>query len=392
MKNINRIVLFASCTLLLIKPLTSSAQYVYQNESVQKCLDEARQHVYNEQFKEAVKKYTLLVKENDNKTVSAEYAYALALSECYEGAIMNLDKIFASGQVDKDVLFFTAQVLQLMAYDSVADLFWTFSYDKQYIAPGWISGQYQSFAKKYKRLASINTDDLGTALQRANKLADHKQYIQSMVLFLELIDTYPEQYLPCVGLSALFENLGLKKAAIAYLQKGIERVGGKKNLCKIDPFGAYEKHLNELIASNTKDNLSVQTENKTQSSNGKTKKGFTHYGLTYANKTLTLNAKYGVYWSNNSYISFGFGYSYYEDNTTYLADVSLCYSNIIVVGIDVSARRTHGSYSFGIGPCAGLSIPIGRTSIDLLSVLNMTQWQDNLMATLNTSAGITFYF
>ena len=148
--------------------------------------------------------------------MSAEYAYALALSGCYDGAIMNLDKIIASGQADKDVLFYISQVLKLMEYDTVANVFWT---QELSYPPSWISGQHQSFVEKYKRPASINTDNLGTTLQRAKKLADHRQYIQSMVLFLELIETYPDQYLPCVGLSALLENLGFKNAALDYLQK-----------------------------------------------------------------------------------------------------------------------------------------------------------------------------
>lgn len=126
MKSNKIIILFVACTALLLLSLTSIAQGVYTDASLQKQLDEARRNVVNEQFVDAVTKYAALVKSNDNMTVSAEYAYALALSGCYDGAIMNLDKIFASGQVDKDVLFYTSQVLRLMEYDSIADLFWTF--------------------------------------------------------------------------------------------------------------------------------------------------------------------------------------------------------------------------------------------------------------------------
>lgn len=365
-------------TLLLLIPLISTAQNVYQYASVQKYLDEARRHVCNEQFSEAVKKYALLVNSHDNKTVSAEYAYALALSGCYDGAIMNLDKIISSGQVDKEVLFFTSQVLSLMEYDSIADLFWTFSYGNNSIAPSWIAGKYLRFKEKYKYPASINTDDLGTALQRANKLAERNQFIQSMVLFLELIETYPDQYLPCVGLSALLENLGFKKAAIDYLQKGIDRMGGKEKKYRIDPYGAYDNHLKELKASNT-NNLSLQAE-KPKATSSKKHKSFTHFGLSYANKTLATNLKYGVYWRDNSYVSFGFSYYNYDNSNSYMADVAFCISNIIVLGLDLSAQWSGENFSFGMGPCTGLSIPLGRTSIDILLVFNMTRWQDESSA------------
>ena len=379
-------IVFVTIAILLIKPLASTAQYVYQNESVQKYLDEARKHVYYEQFADAVTKYASLVKSNDNRTVSAEYAYALALSGCYDGAIMNLDKVFASGQVDNEVLFYTSQVLRLMEYDSIADLFWTYSIEKGYIAPSWISVKYQALREKYKYLASINTDDLGTALQRANKLAERKQYIQSLVLFLELIETYPDQYLPCIGLSALLENLGFKTAAIGYLQKGIKKMG--KDKFKIDPYGTYDKHLEKLKSENDCNNLSLQAE-KTKTSKGH--KSFMYCGVSYVNKAFSYNAKYGIYWRDNSYISFGFGIYSYERNNSYLADVAFCISKIIVLGLDVSLQWSGGQFSVGAGPCLGFSIPLGRTSIDILGVFNMYK-QDDISASLSTSVGITHYF
>ena len=277
MKNTNRILFIAGFVFLLVKPFDGVSQYVYdvyENASLQWQLNQARNDVCNEKFGDAVARYAELVKENDNKTVSAEYAYALALAGCYDGAVMNLDKIIASGQVDKYVLFYTSQVLKLMEYDSIANLVWTFSYGKKSFAPSWISGQYRSFEEKYHYPATINTDDLGAALQRANKLAERKQYIQSMVLFLELTETYPNHYLPFIGLSALLENLGYNKEAEKYLRKGVEKMG--KDKYKIDPFGAYEKHLEKLKANNTNVPMALQQhKNNDAASNALKSKSFT---------------------------------------------------------------------------------------------------------------------
>lgn len=368
MSDIIRKILFLTITILLLKPFTSIAQYVYTDSSLQKQLNEARRNVCNEQFPDAIEKYATLVKNNDNKTVSAEYAYALALTGCYDGAIMNLDKIIASGQADTDVLFYISQVLKLMEYDSIADLFWTFSY-KTPFAPSWISGQYLSLVEKYKRPASINTDDFGTALQRANTLSGHRQYIQAMVLLLELIETYPDQYLPYIGLSALLENLGFKKAAIEHLQKGIEKMGKEK--LKIDSLEAYDKHLEKLKKeANSSDSFSnPQKDNGSSNTQTMKSKKFYHTGITYLNKTFALNFMYGWYTNTSTNFSLNLGYTQFEDVKTLLGD---CSFNIRdkneIYGITLSTQYSGGSFDFGIGAKGGWAIPLssGSSSIDIL--------------------------
>lgn len=393
MKNTKRIVLFVGCALLLLKPLTSTAQYVYTDSSLQKQLNEARRDVCNEQFPDAIVKYAALVKNNDNKTVSAEYAYALALTGCYDGAIMNLDKILASGQADKDVLFYTSQVFRLMEYDSIAHLFWSFSYDKKSFAPSWISGQYLSFAEKYKCRATINIDDLGTALQRANKLANHHQFIQSMILFLELTETYPDQYLPCIGLSALLENLGFKKAAIEYLQKGIEKMGKEK--LKIDPLGAYDKHLEKLKSENAiEHNSSILLANsKDVSVQADTRKSFIYTGLSYVNKSLAFNVMYGIYTSPTTNFSVNLGYSRFDDVSTLVGDVSinLKIDKYELIGATISTQYSNG-FDVGLGARVGWSIPIsgGNSSFDIL--YNVYYYFRNKEMRTTLSVGFTRYF
>lgn len=390
-----RKMMLLTITILLFKPFEGISQYVYTDDNLQQQLNQARDDVYNEKFGDAVAKYAELVKKNDNKTVSAEYAYALALTGCYDGAIMNLDKIIANGQIDKDVLFYTSQVLKLMEYDSIAKLFWTFSYSKMSFAPSWISRQYQSFVEKFHYPAMINTDDLGTALQRANKLADRKQYIQSMVLFLELTETYPNHYLPYIGLSALLENLGFKQKAIDYLQRGLDKMG--ENRDKFDPDDDYYDHLKDLKDDNVTDELSLSS-GKPKSKNGRTNKSFSYYGISYVNNTLAARWKYGWYTSKNSFIATGFSYCYYNNTNVFSADFSFNGKiGILVLGVDLSLQRTGTSWGVGAGPCLGLSIPIakGKSSFDLLEGINVylqTDSPTNMNFTISSSIGFTHYF
>lgn len=395
MSDIIRKLLFLTIAILLFKPFEGMSQYVYSDAKLQKQLNEARNNVFNEKFNDAVVKYAVLVKNNDNNKVSAEYAYVLALSGCYDGAIIYLDKIIASGQVDKDVLFYTSQVLKLMEYDSIANLFWSFSSEKNSFAPGWISGQYLSFAEKYHYPATINTDDLGTALQRANELANHRQYVQSLVLYLELVETYPDQYLPLIGLSALLENIGFKKEAIEYLQKGIERMGNKEDRFKIDPYGAYDKHLEKLKSEVAEGHASsIQlTSMSSPSVQTTTRKSFVYTGLTYVNKSLAFNVMYGIYLDSSTNFSVNLSHSRIEDVKVFAGDLSLNLKldKNEIIGATISTQYSNG-FDVGLGARAGLSFPIseGNSSFDIL--YNVYYYFRNKETKNTLSFGFTHYF
>lgn len=388
MKNIKTI-LFIGCALLVLKPFASTAQNVYSDASLQKRLDDARNNVCNEQFANAITKYAALVKTNDNKTVSAEYAYALALTGCYDGAVMNLDKIYASGQVDKNVLFFSSQVLKLMEHDSMADCFWT---QEVSTPPSWISNQYKSLLGKHKSPAAINTDAFSKALQRANHLADQRQYLQSTVLFLELIEVYPDQYLPCIGLSALMENLGFKQAAAEYLQKGIERMGSDRP--RIDFYGVYDKHLEKL-----KNEVGNKSSNQFESSgNASTQasqmKQFIHTGLSYFNQALAFNVMYGLYTSENTSLSINLGYTHMGESSALLSDLSFNFRwwQDEIVGVALSAQYSGGSFDLGAGARAGWSFPLPNSSSSIDFLYSIYYYFKNEQMSESYSIGYTRYF
>ena len=66
----------------------------------------AREEVLNEHFNEAVVRYARVLQTDENKTVCSEYAFALALSGCYDGAIMYLDKVMVSSKANVTTLFY----------------------------------------------------------------------------------------------------------------------------------------------------------------------------------------------------------------------------------------------------------------------------------------------
>lgn len=381
--------------MLLFKTVEGTAQDVYSDASLQKQLDEARRNVCNEQFADAITKYAELVRSNDNKTVSEEYAYTLALSGCYDGAIMNLDKVLSSSFVDTDALFYISRVLRLMEHDTIADLFWDISSENNTNIPTWLSKRYLALELKYRRPASINTNSFGLALQRANRLANQQQKIQAMVLFLELVDVYPDQYLPYIGLSALMENMGFKQKAIEYLQKGIEIIGKDKQT--IDPFWTMDRHLEKLkseVAAEQENNSSSQQASiKVAGAKDDSKKSFIYTGLTYINKSLAFNVMYGIYTSSTTNFSVNLGYSMFENEKTFVGDASInlkVFKNELI-GATISTQYTD-SFDIGVGARAGFSIPLlgGNSSFDVL--YNVYYYFRNKETRNTLSIGFTRYF
>lgn len=395
MRSIKWIILITECVLLLFKTVEGTAQDVYSDASLQKQLDEARRNVCNEQFADAITKYAELVKSNDNKTVSEEYAYTLALSGCYDGAIMNLDKVLSSSFVDPDALFYISRVLRLMEHDTIADLFWDISNENNTNTPTWLSKRYLALELKYRQPASINTDTFGPALHRANKLANQQQSIQAMVLFLELIETYPDQYLPYIGLSALMENMGFKQQAIEYLQKGIDIIGKDKQT--IDPLWAIDRHLEKLksdVANEQEQNsYSQQTNINVAGKQKESKKSFVYTGLTYINKSMAFNVMYGIYTGPTTNFSISLGYSKFENVKSFVGDASFnlkLFDNELI-GATISTQYSTG-FDVGVGARAGWSIPIsdGNSSFDIL--YNVYYYFKNKEKRNTFSVGFTHYF
>lgn len=396
MTNNRVILLWAIIVLGVLLPNTASSQGIYKDASMNEKHKMARKNVQDAGFEHAINKYSDLLKQEDNETVRAEYAYALALAQCYDGAIMNLDKVYVSGKADKTTLFYTAQVLKLMEYEKLSEVFWTIEVSSP---PSWISAKYVAFVDKYKHRASINTDNLGIALHRANMLVAQKQYIQAIVLYQELTETYPYEYLPYIGFSALWESLGYKDLAIEYLQQGLVVMDNEKTKC--DPDGVYERHLTSLKSENMTSNrafdhnvLKNLGESTQSSSNDKEKqfyrRKYMYIGMTAINKSLSFEARYGIYTSDRSSFAVGLGYQSFGDAKSLTATASL-YAGIL--GLGLQGQVYDGSFDGGFGISVGGSLPKKpvRHSLDYRVGLYyyMIKAKD---LRVNVSIGYTYYF
>ena len=359
-------------------------------------LKEARNYVASQQFDHAVNTYSYLVTKNvdgkfryryANNTLLLEYAYALALNGVYDGALMCLDQAILIGRND-DMNFYIAQVLSLMDYGDLAKLFWQKN-DSE--IPSWISLVYNSFIDRYKRQPVINQDEFSEAFKRANSLAANEAYIQSIILFQEIIDNYPQLHLPYIGYSAIWEKLGMNSKAIELLQKGISLMDKEKDKDK-EAISTYEKHLKELINSKSKNNTVMFPKSTIPN------QWMVYFGGMYTPSFTNFNTRFGVYTRKAFNFSFDFGVSYFYEGSTSLSIGTSFYKTwkVFVLGLGMNhmvGLGDYDDYSLRLSPTFGFTImgKRGKSSFDLmfnaqLPVLDIEKF------TVGVTIGQSFYF
>ena len=382
--------------LLLLLP--SSAIYAEKQPRV--TINDARSAVIDRKIDKAIKIYSQLVSESTKSkskysysdiSLLSEYGYVLALGQVYEGALMNLDRALMLGKADSETMFYISQTFALMEYEDIAKLFWNPSTDS---VPQWLAADYKELLKKHKTYAVINQHEFREALKNANMLALDGQYLQSIVIYQELVDNYPEQSIPFVGYSALMEKLGFKSKAVELLTYGIEAMGDEK-MAYNQP-GIYEKHLLEL-----KKKTPASINNTTSVSNNllniKEKEKTTmlvYAGGMMAKSLYSLNSRFAVFVSDKIYLSIDLGIANSKSSTNYNVGMSV-YATYkwLIAGVGLSEQLTKGSSMTSIRTSVGMSVPSksGKSSFDLLfDVYSPTGKVTG--RTYGLSIGRSFYF
>lgn len=309
----------ASLLLVVVIPFCAQAR------DSQLSLNQMRQLVLAESFSEAIPEYARMIDDNAkaigyHKGVDgdllAEYAYVLALSGMYDGALINLDRALSIGNynaidpnkaaeekqnaalmtegkrkqkelqrlstVNSSALleFYIAQVYILMDYPNLAKEFFN-EQDSEALAdvPQWISKEYKLLAKKYTRQPVINQDNFVDAMKRANMFSVNKMYMQAIVIFQEMIDNFPKEHMPYIGQSKVWEKLGFYDKASEMLTKGIA-------LIPTPDKPPYTGHLQYLQGQSNEANLKPYANTLEQMR-------MFYIGGTFANKYQALTMRYG---------------------------------------------------------------------------------------------------
>jgi len=188
----------------------------------------ARNYILTENIKEAISAYGKLIKADlTNPVLLAEDAYALALAGIYDAALLRLDQCRSMGAISPEINFFTAQIFGLMGYNDLAGEFWKPSADNS--APAWISAKSSLLLQKYRSKTPVTTtrtrEQLIANFKHANELASQTQYFQSIALFHDITNIYPNEYLPYVGYSITLEKTGALGKSAQTIEKAISLIG-----------------------------------------------------------------------------------------------------------------------------------------------------------------------
>jgi tetratricopeptide (TPR) repeat protein len=322
---------------------------------------EARNKLLAGNMQEALLEYSQAVtkaQQNRNEAhgvdgdLMAEYAYALALHNDFEAALVYIDRARALEAKDGD--FFAKQILTMMGYTEAAKQLTT-----QEDAPKWIDCCYQSLTQSHTAAISINSETPQDALKRANQLAASKQTIQSIALFEELKQLYPNAYILYIDYSTVWESLGKNDYAADLLEKGINMMPANERQT------TFNNHLSEI--KNTKVEVKDKSRFKKMFGN-EPPRLMTYAGATAMAKTFLVNGRVGVYTKNNYSATVDIGLGVAGGIFTGNVGVSASKSwGVFFAGLGISDYFSKESNTFGLSPLAGLTF-LNRSQTSSLDI------------------------
>lgn len=348
---------------------------------------EARKYLCHGNLDEAIVLYSQLI-ENEkglrsggrsvNGDYVAEYAYALALSRLYDGALMNIDLARSLHAPFAD--FFTGQILSVMGYEELAE-----GFKGSTIAPKWISGSYAVLTERYKSDAIMDVSDYNASLQRANALSSAGMEIQALVIFETLGRCYPHYYLPYVCKSSMWEQFGNPSFAEKNLSHALSLYpedGTEKRQDYANHLTSLEKQLYKTGASKWSVFLKKYEPRPMLYVGGSAGKGF-----------FSINSRLGVYTNNHITASVTLGYTYSGTSSFNIGASAYKTWGIFLAGLGINERVAKNNNIFTISPMTGLSIlsKDGNSSFDITISVDFPIGKDTKIG-YTLSFGRTFYF
>lgn len=357
--------------------------------------EKSRAYLLSGKIDEAIVAYASPAKNSTDPVWIAEYAYALALGGIYDAALIQLDRLWSIGQVPADVHYFSAQIFALMGHVRLAGEFWKESAQNR--TPFWIASKSQALLQQYGRkspaVVPMNHEELKAKFKRANELASQNSFFQAIVLFQEITDQYPDEYLPYVGFSITLEKIGALEASVHALEKGISLIGSDAEQQQIRQF-----MVNRLVSTSQKSKVtSGDTALKMQPMNLPEDKGpqmMAYIGGMSTSAATHLNGRFGYFISGKSNTAIDVGMTKTSAGSSSNFGLSM-YSRekIFVMGYGVQATISEGTSAFYAKLSVGLSLMNKKrtASYDIFLDGNMGLAK-GAIKTFNMSVGRSMYF
>lgn len=372
---------------LYAQGLIASLKSKKVESAVSTSIVDARKQLCQGNLNEAIVSYSKIIEaekesRNGGRAVNgdyvAEYAYVLALSRLYDGALINID--LARGLQAKTADFFTGQILKVIGYKESGE-----GFESKTTAPEWISSAYLELNERYKSEAVMDVSDYSASLQRANTLSSSGQEIQALVILESLGKQYPRYYLPLVCKSSMWENMG----NLSYAQKSLSQAltlypddGTEKRQEYANHLSKLEKQLYQTGESWWERFLRKHEPRPMLYVGGSAGKGF-----------FSLNSRLGVYTNRRFTASLNFGYTYSGASSFNIG--ASCYKTwgVFLAGIGFNEMFANESNVFTLSPMAGLSFlnKNGNSSYDITVSVDFP-FVEEMSVGYSISFGRTFYF
>jgi hypothetical protein len=353
----------------------------------------ARNFIVQGKTSEAIVEYALLAPQAPVKTeILLEYAYALALGGMTEFALIYVDRANHLGG-GADFPFYASQVLSLAGLDSLAAEFWT---DAEK-APGWIAPYYKKLYERHEQQFNFEMFDANSIYIRAEQFADQGMFLQAIVLYEDVkffIEGYNNEFLPYIGSSVAWEQLGKYDKAARELSAGIALMRYETEETHdstiISALPAFTSHLDGL-----KQRATVQ---RKQSILGKFKekyhpKTMLYAGGMYTSSIFSFNSRFGVFLADSRNAAADLGISGGGGSTYVNLGLSMYERwEVLVGGIGLSGQFGE-SAAVSIRFTSGLSFfnKQRNRSTDIFITTDVP-FQKNAKTIYGISVGRSFYF
>lgn len=356
--------------------------------------EKARNFIVTGQINQSIIEYAKLVAiDSLNSLLLAEDAYALALGGIYDAALYRLDRSWSLGVKSSDVNFYTAQVFALMGYKELADEFWKESVRNK--TPKWIALNHVQLLEKHKRKNQTkiipSSDELIIKFKLANALASRDMYFQSIALFQELTNYYPNEYLPYIGYSITLEKAGALSQSAKTIEKAISLIGNNpeeqaKKQILIQRLKTINAKTSKLPDNFLPGLVLPQNENRTQT--------MMYAGGMFAPSIVNLNFRMGYFVSGSSNASIDFGFSSRNDEPYTNLGISFYNRNkAFVSGAGFLINSGGGSTTAYLKLSAGVSIMNKKRTSSFDTFLDVNQGlKKEAINTWGISVGTSLYF
>lgn len=295
------------------------------------------------------------------------YAYALALNQEAEAALLNIDRCRALEGKYKE--YFTSRVLTVLGHEEAAQ----------------IIGKDASCPYILKNVPSPQVQDrvihdklpLRETLKQSEMLAMNGQYIQALVLLEDAQIRYPDQQAIYVHQSRIWEGMGYYAQAIRLLEGACENTSpGPENEQRME---IYRKHIQLL-------------ENKP--SPKRPPQFIVYAGGTYSSGAFSLNSRVGLYTEKQFSVALNAGLTLSGEQIMGNLGVSGYKTwKRFLLGLGLNDQFSKTGHSFSISPLVGLTFPNGdrSASLDIVAGLGYSLSGENRMQ-FTVSIGRTVYF